>query len=45
MMLTEGGLSSKDRKAMLAHSNEETTADIYTHQDFDFIAKKITSLD
>jgi len=44
MMLTEGGLSSKDRKKMLAHSSEATTADIYTHQDFDFIDEKIRSL-
>tara|TARA_R100001510_G_C7655688_1_gene215001 strand:+ start:4491 stop:5501 length:1011 start_codon:yes stop_codon:yes gene_type:complete len=44
MMLREGGLSSKDRKKMLAHSSEATTADIYTHMDFDFIDEKIRSL-
>ena len=44
LMLVKGGLGSKDRKKMLAHSSEATTADIYTHQNFNFIDEKIRSI-
>jgi len=36
-LMLESGLSSKDRKKLLAQSSEEVNADIYTHENYNLI--------